>query len=63
MTKPKSSIAVNRAIEKAASCVPNTWLHPLLSGEKKVIGKYPFGCQDIESILNRIRADILSLKK
>ena len=55
--------ATNRALIKAAACVPSTWISPLLSGEKAVIGKYPWGCPDIERLLNRIRADILSLKK
>ena len=54
--------AKNIALTKAAACIPNTWLDPLLSGEKKVVGKYPFGCPDIERLLNRIRANILSLK-
>lgn len=51
----------HQAISQAARCIPNNWLDPLLSGPRAVIGKYPYGCPGIERLLNRIRADILSL--
>ena len=42
--------------EKAAlDAIPTTWLDPLLTGPKAVIGMPPYGCPDIERLLNAIR--------
>ena len=35
--------------------VPHSWLDPLLTGDKAVIGSPPYDCQDIERLLNTIR--------
>lgn len=37
-----------------AKRVPTTWLDPLLTGEKAVIGKPPYNCKDIERLLQHI---------
>ena len=35
--------------------IPKTWLDPLLTGPKKVLGPYPYEGADIERLLNAIR--------
>ena len=35
--------------------IPTTWLDPLLTGPKNVLGHYPYDGQDIERLLNAIR--------
>lgn len=36
-------------------CLPTTWLDPMLSGKDAVMGKNPWGCPDIEKLINAIR--------
>jgi len=50
-----------RAIRDAAAQVPSTWLDHRLTGPSEVMGKPPWGCPQVERLLNRIRADILAL--
>jgi hypothetical protein len=38
-----------------ADPIPMTWLDPLLTGPDAVIGKPPYGCPDIERLLNALR--------
>jgi hypothetical protein len=38
---------------------PTNWLDPLLTGPTAVIGKPPYGCPDIERLLNALKARIL----
>jgi hypothetical protein len=54
---------VGEAIDSAAACVPTTWLDPMLTGPKAVIGLHPWGGPDIERLLNAVRGEILKLKK
>jgi len=35
--------------------IPTTWLDPLLTGKKAVVGKPPYNCQDIEQLLQAIK--------
>lgn len=57
----KKSAAQTQAIRnKFAAMVPTTWLDPLLTGPKAVIGQPPYNCKDIERLMwhlaERIRA-------
>jgi hypothetical protein len=36
-------------------CLPTTWLDPMLTGKDAVLGKNPWGCPDIEKLINAIR--------
>jgi hypothetical protein len=47
--------------ETLLACVPTTWLDPLLTGPDAVIGRYPYGGDDIENLLRAIRARITAL--
>jgi len=49
---------VLRLIGAVKDAVPHTWLDPLLTGPKAVIGEHPFSCKDIENLLNAIRERI-----
>lgn len=56
-------ISVERLVRRqiADEClakIPTSWLDSLLTGENNVIGKYPWGCPQIESLLNAIRKRI-----
>ena len=35
--------------------IPTSWLDPLLTGPRAVIGTPPYGCPDIERLLNALR--------
>ena len=37
--------------DKFADMVPTTWLDPLLTGDKAVIGHPPYNCKDIERLM------------
>lgn len=50
--------ARQRAIEQAAACIPRTWLDSLLTGDRAVIGPPPWGCPEVERLLNAIRERI-----
>lgn len=43
---------------RVLSRVPDSWLHPLLTGPDAVVGKPPFTCQDVERLLLKIRKSI-----
>lgn len=43
-------------IDELEECIPTTWLDPLLTGPKAVIGEPPYDCRDIENLLQAIRA-------
>ena len=53
----------NKAIEKAAKQVPSNWIDSDLTGKEAVVGSPPYGCDDIERILNRVRGKIYALAK
>lgn len=38
--------------------IPRTWLDPLLTGPKAVIGDPPYNCKDIERLLAALRARV-----
>jgi hypothetical protein len=49
-------------VEGLTAAVPATWLDPLLSGDEKVLpGQGPWGCPDIERLLNAIRERLRKL--
>ena len=50
--------AENERLRGVANLVPSNWLDPLLTGANAAIGKPPYDCQDIERLLNCIRASI-----
>lgn len=35
--------------------VPTSWLDPILTGPAAVVGKPPYGCPEVEAILNAVR--------
>ena len=47
--------AAEREREACAAEVPTTWLDPMLTGDKAVIGKPPWGCPDVEKLLRAVR--------
>lgn len=53
-------VQAERRIEKAADCIPATWLDPLLSGPGN-IGQLPFNGAQIEALLQAIRKRITAL--
>ncbi len=50
----------NRLRKALRDAVPSNWLDPLLTGPKAVIGQPPYGCQDIERLLNAVRERVVS---
>ncbi len=42
--------------EKLLAVFPRNWVDPLLSGPDAVLGKPPWGCPDIERLLQKIEA-------
>jgi hypothetical protein len=44
--------------ERCAQLVPTSWLDPLLTGPRAVIGKPPYNCPDIERLLSAVAAAI-----
>ena len=42
-------------LNEAKDLIPNTWLDPLLTGPKAVVGNPPYTCTDIENLLREIR--------
>jgi hypothetical protein len=50
-----SSVVSEKKGVRAIDAVPMSWLDPLLTGPKAVIGNPPYGCPDIERLLNAIR--------
>lgn len=52
----------NEAIDAAAQKIPSSWLHPHLTGERR-IGNPPYTGTQIEILLLRIREEILKLKR
>jgi hypothetical protein len=44
--------------ERCAALVPTSWLDPLLTGPRAVIGRPPFNCPDIERLLHAVAAEI-----
>jgi hypothetical protein len=45
-------------VKRAVEAVPTSWLDPMLTGPNAVIGNPPYGCPDIERLLNAIRQRI-----
>jgi hypothetical protein len=55
----KALVSENETIYTAAHLVPTSWLDPLLTGDQSVLkGNGPWGCPDIERLLNAIRERI-----
>ncbi len=53
------AVSETETIYTAAHLVPTSWLDPLLTGPDAVLkGMGPWPCQDIERLLNAIRARI-----
>lgn len=50
----------NRLRKALREAVPNSWLDPLLTGPKAVLGKPPYDCRDIERLLNAVRERVAS---
>lgn len=50
----------NRLREAIRDAIPRSWLDPLLTGPKAVIGSPPYTCSDIERLLNAIRERVTS---
>jgi hypothetical protein len=44
--------------ERCARLVPTSWLDPLLTGPRAVIGKPPYNCADIERLLSAVASAI-----
>jgi hypothetical protein len=42
--------------------IPTNWGDPLLTGPKGVLGPFPWGCPDIERLLNAIRAKAVRVR-
>ncbi len=63
--KPKRKGAVKKAdrlfYEKLLAVIPRNWLHPLLTGPDAVLGKPPWGCPDVERLLQKIEAQQYAL--
>lgn len=53
----------NQLREAIRDAIPRSWLDPLLTGPKAVIGSPPYNCQDIERLLNAIRERVTSTVK
>ncbi len=52
-------VAERAATVKAMiTAVPASWLDSLLSGPDAVIGKPPYGCPDVERLLNAVQAKL-----
>lgn len=51
-----------RGLERAAEAIPTSWLDSLLTGPDAVVGKPPFGCPDVEALLNAIKNRIAILQ-
>ena len=47
--------ALAALVERLVAVVPTNWCDSLLTGPKAVIGKPPYGCPDIERLLNALR--------
>jgi len=45
--------------EEILKLFPTNWLDPLLTGKDKVLGEPPYGCPDIEALLNAIKERIV----
>ena len=43
--------------------IPTTWLDPLLTGKRKVIGEPPYNCKDIEKLLFALKKQIQEKEK
>ena len=55
--------AVREALGKAEKVVPANWLDPLLTGPNAILqGHGPWGCPDIERLLQKIVAAIAALR-
>lgn len=51
-----------RGVDAAAAMVPQNWCDPLLTGPRAVLrGHGPWGCPDIERLLNTLAAHIRAL--
>ena len=61
-TKPKTKALHKALAMRCAKEVPTSWLDPLLTGTTKVVGEPPYGCPDIERLLNAIRKRIEAVK-
>jgi hypothetical protein len=48
--------------QAALDAVPTNWVDSLLTGPDAVIGKYPFGCPDIQNLLLAIRRRIAEIE-
>ncbi len=44
--------------EEDAQAIPTSWLDPMLTGPEALLGRPPYGCPDIERLLNGIRAAV-----
>lgn len=51
-----------RIVMRCAKEVPTTWLDPALTGKTKVVGEPPYGCPDVEKLLNEIKRRIEAVK-
>ena len=61
MAKPRTYEQGKRAgIKLALKAVPMTWLDPMLTGPKAIIGAPPYHCKDIEALLRAIRARVIT---
>ena len=47
--------------KEVINAIPLNWCDPLLAGDKKVVGKPPYSCIDIENLLNATRERIKAI--
>jgi len=43
------------------AAIPTSWLDPLLSGKDEVMGPHPWGCPQVERLLNAIKARLVKI--
>jgi len=39
--------------------VPNSWLHPILTGDNRILGEAPYDNRDIEKVCSSIKAQLI----
>lgn len=66
LNRERSSGSVKRVVsqrifDKCRDAVPTSWLDPLLSGSKAVVGEPPYKPKDIVALCEGIRDRILAL--
>lgn len=57
-----SQLAYERGRDESAKAIPTNWLDSLLSGDEAVVGKPPWNCPELESLLSAVRERIRALK-